>query len=806
MPNYQLYRTNIKLGGQMKWDIILRTNNNVLVVDDFHLTPVSDNTPYNRFTKENLLNNNHLYNIKSYYSKLEGSFYKDYADPKITSLEPLIVDENYGNKRSEIIDDHDSTLEYGLRRMSYAIYNNQFSFFCPIWLSSYDPNKDKLEFILTIYSKDGEKRHTIVKKHINFENQSGVTTHDKFVNYFNEFESSIQSTNSNILKIDLKNKKSYIRGIDVKNGVYIGFKDISNLVDNILHRERLLMDTDALIMDNFESNKLVACQLLNFNFVFDIEEIIPINIVNTLYGANITADMVVEYNGEQLELKDFYSNYDYIACKPANLIIHNNIIGEEENKTPQNIFNLVRDNENVDLLDKNKIVQNIIHWSLGNNNEYIFNIYTGFGGYIGNGETERRSTSYQDSIDIWTTIPNKTSTGWNWLYVENIDNLRQFQNICINPDKYIYSYTVLGGNYLKGLFFKEPINNIEYRCIALHADKNLIEICKDRSGVLEDHDEDIKYIPIENNNDGENDIIPIIIKNSSGGKIKYIIILDCASNDILSKNLLFKNFKKILSNRLEEHHDGDEDLSNIYKWMSSVEEPSVYTLSPLGYHRADGPSLKSTEMNHYIMKDTLYSLIRYDGYLQPCFVDITLNNYYTKKLVNDKNTRIKKYKLSDFTKYEDSGFKKVYPSREYYPWNHYNIQKSNDLVCRNSDDQNYDFKDDKNFEYSFFGNNQVIALKPNFIYNLYNIVVDDKGYHVTDKSTDNPDDVNKTPSNVKELIINNVLAKIYNIYVDDDYKDYLEYIYNKYDISVDWTYNTENNIKIYNYKITFVLK
>jgi hypothetical protein len=799
MPNYQLYRTNIKLGGQMKWDIILRTNNNVLVVDDFHLTPVSDNTPYNRFTKENLLNNNHLYNIKSYYSKLEGSFYKDYADPKITSLEPLIVDENYGDKISEIIDDHDSTLEYGLRRMSYAIYNNQFSFFCPIWLSSYDPSKDKLEFILTIYSKDGEKRHTIVKKHINFENQSGVTTHDKFVNYFNEFESSIQSTNNNILKIDLKNKKSYIRGIDVKNGVYVGFKDISNVVDNILHGERLLMDTDALIIDNFESNKLVACQLLNFNFVFDIEEIIPINIVNTLYGANITADMVVKYNGEQLELKDFYSNYDYIACKPANLIIHNNIIGGEGNKTCPNIFDLVKDNENVDLLDKNKIVQNIIHWSLDGNNDYIFNFYTGFGGYIENPETERHSTNYQDSIDIWTTIPSKTSAGWNWLYAEKINTLRQFQKIYNNPSKKITSYTTLGDNWLNGIYFKKTIEDTRYRCIVLHTtDENLYNDCLEFLGKTDDKNI-INNIIIKESNDLKNDIDKDI-------KIKYIIILDFVSNntEILSEDLIFKNFKKILSNWLKNHKN--DDLSNIYKWMSSVEEPSVYTLSPLGYHRADGPSLKSTELNHYIMKDALYSLIRYDGHLQPCFVDITLNNYYTKKLVNDKNTRIKKYKLSDFTKYEDSGFKKVYPSRDYYPWNHYNIQKSNDLVCRNSDNQNYNFKDDKNFEYRFFGNNQMIALKPNFIYNLYNVVVNDNGYHVTDKSTDKPDDIDKTPSSVKELIINNVLAKIYNIYPDDDSDDYLEYIYNKYDISVDWTYNTENNIKIYNYKITFVLK
>lgn len=832
MPNYQLYRTNIKLGGQMKWDIILRSNNNELVVDDFHLTPVSDNTPYNRFTKENLLNHNHLYNIKSYYSKLEGSFYKDYADPNITSLEPLIVDENYGSYKthSTIIDDHDSTLEYGLRRMSYAVYNNQFSFFCPIWLSYYDPSKDKLEFVLTIYTKKGKEKHTIVKKTIKFENKQDLITHNKFVNYFNEFESSIQSTNSNILKIDLKNKKSYIRGIDVEHGTYVGSKDISNLAKNILHGERLLMDTDALIINNFENNKLIACQLFNFNFVFDIEELIPVNIVSMLYGANITADMQVKYNDKQLEIKDFYSNYDYIPCKSVTPIIHQNIIKGDETSIEENVFNLVYDNKNVDLLDKNKVVQNIIHWSLDGNNDYIFNFYTGFGGYINEGTKEnpvikRSSLNYQDSIDIWTTKADKTSAGWNWLYAEKIQNSQQFAKIYNQPDKYLYPYTTLGGNWLNGIYFNkttttkttekpEVTKGIRYRCIVLCCDNDLIGTCVKNLGGSENKNIETEYIKtgyIETRYiDKTKSIIDLCIvvqdtkienddlEDDSGNQIKYIFILN-NSESSLSKNLIFKNFKNLLS------ESENTDLSKIYKWMNSIEEPSIYTLSPLGYHRADSPSLASKELNHYLMKDVLYSLLRYDGYLQPCFVDITSNNYYTKKIIKSDELSESKY-----IKYENSGFKKVYPSIGYYPWNYYDIQKSDDEVTRNLNDCDYTETDTStggvvnkkysNYEYRFFGNNQMIILKPNFTYNLYNVIVNDKGYTISGSS-----DVSY--NNVKDLIKLNILYSIYPIPVGDIYSsDYLEYIYNKYDISVDWEYNEENDIQIYNYKINFILK
>ena len=55
MQNYQLYNTNILLGGQQKWDIVLESDGG-LYIKDFHITPVSDNIPYNRKVNENLMN------------------------------------------------------------------------------------------------------------------------------------------------------------------------------------------------------------------------------------------------------------------------------------------------------------------------------------------------------------------------------------------------------------------------------------------------------------------------------------------------------------------------------------------------------------------------------------------------------------------------------------------------------------------------------------------------------------------------------------------------------------------------------
>ena len=109
MNNYQLYRTNINLGGQMKWDIILNNiqgdTTNSLYVSDFHLSPISINLPYNRYAEESLLNYSHLENIKHYFKSIEGSFYKDYSDPLLTTDEPLIVKET-GDKTRMNYSDH----------------------------------------------------------------------------------------------------------------------------------------------------------------------------------------------------------------------------------------------------------------------------------------------------------------------------------------------------------------------------------------------------------------------------------------------------------------------------------------------------------------------------------------------------------------------------------------------------------------------------------------------------------------------------------------------------------------------------
>ena len=77
MTNYQLYRTNHLLSGQVKWDMVIKDEVDKLSVGEFHLSPISPNIPYNLDLDEKLLNNDHSENLRLYYEKNKGIFFND---------------------------------------------------------------------------------------------------------------------------------------------------------------------------------------------------------------------------------------------------------------------------------------------------------------------------------------------------------------------------------------------------------------------------------------------------------------------------------------------------------------------------------------------------------------------------------------------------------------------------------------------------------------------------------------------------------------------------------------------------------
>ena len=89
-----------------------------------------------------------------------------------------------------------------------------------------------------------------------------------------------------------------------------------------------------------------------------------------IIGENISVSVNVKIGNDTLKLKDLDTNYEFIQRQYT---VGDNIdIEKDENALKLNVFDYLHDNECVDLIAKNKFCQSRCHWSLNDNNDYIF--------------------------------------------------------------------------------------------------------------------------------------------------------------------------------------------------------------------------------------------------------------------------------------------------------------------------------------------------------------------------------------------------------------------------------------------------
>ena len=104
-----------------------------------------------------------------------------------------------------------------------------------------------------------------------------------------------------------------------------------------------------------------------------IDDIIIPYIAKQLYGEQLKISVEALINDIALEKRDFYTEYEYInkfVYSYSNSVTNDELIDESTN-----VLSYLNDNLCIDLINKNKFNQSICHWSLCNNNDYIFNIY-----------------------------------------------------------------------------------------------------------------------------------------------------------------------------------------------------------------------------------------------------------------------------------------------------------------------------------------------------------------------------------------------------------------------------------------------
>ena len=104
--------------------------------------------------------------------------------------------------------------------------------------------------------------------------------HDKFVNYLYEYMKYIELIgvgDDHVININLDRRVGDLIGVNVTDGnVY--HKDVSFMVNNLLSRERPVMESDAMIIECFKNNNMITKQLFNFNLCFNF--ILSLNFIS----------------------------------------------------------------------------------------------------------------------------------------------------------------------------------------------------------------------------------------------------------------------------------------------------------------------------------------------------------------------------------------------------------------------------------------------------------------------------------------------------------------------------------------------
>lgn len=738
MVNYQLYHTNVLLGGQMKYDIVLESAGQDLVASDFHITPISSSVPYNKMVKENLLKYTHQDNISAFYKKISGHFFNVYGDSKLQGDYPIIVKTE---EEKNLIDTHDSTYEMGCRRMPYQLYKKQFEFFVPLWLE-YIPANKCLNFEFRVYGLNGTT--PVCTKNFILRDVAGYNYHNSLVSYFRNYFQYVgtESGNDDLVNIDVRSNQATVSGINVEAGSTV-VKSIPHLLSNLFTREQPIMEFDSHIISSYSTNSLISRQLYNFNLCFNLTDILT-NRLQKLIGASpVCIKLFVGLSNsdgtdnEVFEIKDFYSNYEYIPkkyCGPVSFLAVGGDIQEPKITsinpmggwaTPQeiNVLEYLDDHKCIDYINRNKSNQSIIHWSLVGDNGYICNAYPGFSGYyiapsiLKNWGT-KSSTAYVKDIryikycngknpSIQSTTHNESinsSTWCNHIYITNGDsNKIDYRFILSILGKFTQYASEFGENKLtNGIRYSGDIHRM---CFVGVPNSSYFD-------VIEEDDEYCKFI--KENANGKT-----IFKRYKYRDIYFFFY--CISAVDQDYFTLPRFIELCEANKSKDGVDGW--LSELIKVLRSASDDSQTTqlASSLAPILADSPSISSTEISYVKSDRPGQPMIRLFGRIKPTFTDSDKTNFrYFKKVsvVGEQENELK-----DMQKYLVSNYSPVYPSISY----HFIDQAVETYTYPNGGLGNDGF-----IESHWYNANKIIGLEPEISVDLQSESNDDGKYKKLD--------------------------------------------------------------------------
>lgn len=615
MNNYQLYRTNPLLSGQIKWNIIVNNDNDKLSISNLQLLPISNNA-LNIISVKEPLKNSHTSNLVKYFANNVNHIFKDreYLNMDFRNNDPL-------SSNSYNIDLCPITYNMGCKRILYNRFNKQFEFFCPLWLEKVEKS---ITFKFNAYIKNSyNNTYTLLSSRIldlelenaylqNYQKYNySLTYHQNFLNYLSSYlkYTKIDKGNEDVatLNFDEINNKGVttltVHGVKLLKGITT---DEDKIKINEFNEVSPLFTTDSKVTNAFSSKSLICSQLFNFNFCFNIEDIISLNVMNLLIDqkVDIKISMDVYVDDILLDKKDFDTEYDYIEKtisydnKDTNITKY---IQNEREKNP-NTFNVF---ETLEDTRKYTLTNSICHWSLIDNNDYIINTFKGFEALSFGYDDDNNITKYYN-YHQYVDTPSIENTGdpllgdfsTSWINTKYINTYDEFNTYIIDTNRKKLNGSFIGNEnnmFINRLKYINVPNDIK--------NKYIIGLVVDNKLILRI----LKYNNCITIYSGKEGTVSVCIKDD------LIMFL---TTDI--KFLTYYRITSFLGKNLSRFTNGFNVIKVLHKLMHSNLLPAKH--------------VKNNDDNDFN--------IRYDGKIKPRFIDIPSTLYYKTILDNNENNTV----------------------------------------------------------------------------------------------------------------------------------------------------------------------
>lgn len=496
--NYRLRRTLPKLSGNMQFDIIVgvdKSKPSTGYVKQAHIRPISPRVNYVPIVDERIMDRPHRLNIKKFYEKTVGQFFSNPINPELGSDWPYLVSQPEMSNL-KYLKNWDDTYWAGCKRMQHKLYGTTHECLVPVWID----RAVGLKFILKIVTTGGQTITSVsidISPDYIYNNYNAHQKfHNDFVEYFLEYLKDIKITegNNNVMSVDLKNNITILSGLQVESGNYVVRQNF-NVARNLIWRERPLLESNSLLTNTFADSKLIVPQLMNFNFCFNVEEIVGSSAIagimqNSPY--TIQTDVQVledidwfsigernslpkfninehEYVWTDLAVRDFYTNHDFVPRPQAKYSFgsggNDSWYDDTSDKPWLNALDHLRDNTCSDIMHQNKMVQPICHWVHAEQPDGdLFNVYDGFGTYVYVGDKiVEYGHGFGNTTDPSVTEYDPSADNTIWAGPARIGDGDDIQNTLNAPQQWVDNgYFKDTSNFINGLKFTYDPSKIDY--------------------------------------------------------------------------------------------------------------------------------------------------------------------------------------------------------------------------------------------------------------------------------------------------------------------------------------------------------